>query len=394
MLSTTKHKDNKHFCMHCLQNGTTKEVLSNHKKQFLLIHGCQAVNYESETIKFINHNKQIPIPFKVYADTECFFKRTNSYEGEYTMKYQEHFPNSISTKLVCIDDRFNLPFIVFKGRNCVNEFIAWVLKKYKWTKQITKQYFNKGLIMTNEEICNNSNICHIYKEELNTDKVRDHCRVTVKFIGVSHNKCNLNLRLPKKLPNIVHNLQGYEGHLIVKELNNFELDLDVNPKGIDNYISIIVNRHITFIDSLQFLKASLKTLTSNLEDNDFKYLMSEFSSDKLEILKRKDAYPYEWVDSYEKFNYPQLPPKKCFYSSLKNSKSDKSYGHISNEQYLHLQNVWNAFNFNTFENFQSLLKERCNIILADVFEISTFLNFYELDPCFILVHLVYHWTLC
>ena len=42
-------------------------------------------------------------------------------------------------------------------------------KKYKWTKQITKQYLNKILIMTNEdeEIYNNSNICHICKEELN-----------------------------------------------------------------------------------------------------------------------------------------------------------------------------------------------------------------------------------
>ena len=77
-------------------------------------------------------------------------------------------------------------------------------------------------------------------------------------------------------------------------------------------MSIIVNRNITFIDSLQFIKASLDTLTSNLEDNDFKYLMSEFPSDKLEILKRKDTYPYEWVDSYEKFNYPQLPPKNVF----------------------------------------------------------------------------------
>ena len=136
-----------------------------------------------------------------------------------------------------------------------------------------------------------------------------------------------------------------------KELNNFDVTIDVIPKTIEKYVSIIVNRSITFINSLQFIKASLDTLTSNLEDNDFKYLMSEFPSDKLEILKRKDAYPYEWVDSYEKFNYPQLPPKKCFYSSLKDSKSDKSYGHISNEQYLHLQNVWNAFNFNTFEAF-------------------------------------------
>ena len=45
-------------------------------------------------------------------------------------------------------DRFTLPVIIFKRKNCVNEFITWVLKKYKWTKQITKQYFNKRLITT------------------------------------------------------------------------------------------------------------------------------------------------------------------------------------------------------------------------------------------------------
>ena len=69
-------------------------------------------------------------------------------------------------------------------------------------------------------------------------------------------------------------------------------------------------RHITFIDSLQFYKVSQDTLASNLNNEDFKHLTSEFGIDKLEILKRKDAYPYEWVDSYEKFNYPQLPSKE------------------------------------------------------------------------------------
>ena len=199
MFSKTKHKDKKHFCMSCLQNFSTKEILNNHRKRCLLINGCQAVNYESGIIKFTNYNKQIPILFKIYADTECFLKRTNSYEGKYTIKYQEHFPNSIGAKLVCIDDRFTLPVFISKRKNCVNEFIAWVLKKYKWTKQITKQYFNKRLIMANEdeEIYNNSNICHICKEELNTDKVRDHCHITGKFRGVSHNKCDLNLRLQK-----------------------------------------------------------------------------------------------------------------------------------------------------------------------------------------------------
>ena len=78
-------------------------------------------------------------------------------------------------------------------------------------------------------------------------------------------------------------------------------------------MSIIVNRDINFIDSLQFCNGSLDTLASNLEDKDFKHLPSEFGIDKLEILKRKDAHPYEWVDSYEKFKHPSLPEKKHFY---------------------------------------------------------------------------------
>ena len=96
-------------------------------------------------------------------------------------------------------------------------------------------------------------------------------------------------------------------------------------------MSIIVNRCITFIYLYQFYNSSLDTLASNLEDNNFKHLTSEFGIDKLEILKRKDAYPYEWVDSYEKIKHPSLPEKKYLYSSLKDGKLDRSNGHISDE---------------------------------------------------------------
>ena len=84
-----------------------------------------------------------------------------------------------------------------------------------------------------EEIYNNSHICWICKKELNMDKVRDHCHVTGRSRGTVHNKCNINLRLPRKLPIIFHNLQGYHGHIIFKELNNFNVDIDVIPKDID-----------------------------------------------------------------------------------------------------------------------------------------------------------------
>ena len=214
------------------------------------------------------------------------------------------------------------------------------------------------------------------------DKVRDHCHVTGKFRGAAHNKCNLKL-IPRKLPIIFHNLQGYDGHIIFKELNNFDVDISVIPKGIDKYMSIIVNRHITFIDSLQFYNGSLDTLASNLNNEDFKHLTSEFGIDKLEILKRKDAYPYEWVDSYETFKHPSLLEKKYFYSSLKDGKRDRSNGHISDEQYQHLQNVWNIFNFNTFEDFHNHYLKKDVLLLADVFEkfIFTCLKYYDLDPC-------------
>ena len=92
---------------------------------------------------------------------------------------------------------------------------------------------------------------------------------------------HINLRLPKKLPIIFHDLQGYDGHIILKELNNFDVDIDVIPKGIDKYMSIIVNRHITFVDSLQSYNASLDTFASNLNNEDLKNLTSEFAIDKL-----------------------------------------------------------------------------------------------------------------
>ena len=100
-------------------------------------------------------------------------------------------------------------------------------------------------------------------------------------------------------------------------------------------------------------------------------------------MRRKEAHPYEWVDSYEKWKHPSLPERKCFYSSLRDGKRDDNHGHISNEQYLHLQNVWDIFNFNTFEDFHDHHLKKHVLLLADVFQkfISTCLKYYGLDHC-------------
>ena len=72
-----------------------------------------------------------------------------------------------------------------------------------------------------------------------------------------------------------------------------------------------------------------------------------------------------------------------FYSSLRDGQRDNNDEHICDEQYLHLQNVWDTFNFNTFEDFHDHYLKKDVLLLADVFEkfISTCLKYYGLDPC-------------
>ena len=94
----TKNVHKKHFCMSCLQNFTTKEILNSHRERCLLINSAQAVKYETGTTKLKKFNKQMPIPFKVYADSECLLKRVNVNKGGYTKLYQKHIPNSIAAK--------------------------------------------------------------------------------------------------------------------------------------------------------------------------------------------------------------------------------------------------------------------------------------------------------
>ena len=88
-----------------------------------------------------------------------------------------------------------------------------------------------------------------------------------------------------------------------------DIDIQVIPKSSEIYMSIFINKNIVFLDSLQFCKVSLDDLAADLEDQDYKHVMSEFQSDQLELLRKKDSYPYERVDSYRKFIYARLPPE-------------------------------------------------------------------------------------
>ena len=77
-------------------------------------------------------------------------------------------------------------------------------------------------------------------------------------------------------------------------------------------MAFFLNKTLVFIDSMQFMNSSLDKLVKNLSDEEFEYLTEEFGSENLELLKQKSAYPYEYTNSFERFNEEKLPAKNIF----------------------------------------------------------------------------------
>ena len=78
MYQQTKHKERKHFCMHCLQCFSSERVLNNHKENCIIINGKQAIKMPEKgdnILKYNNYHKQQPIPFVIYADFEAITEK-------------------------------------------------------------------------------------------------------------------------------------------------------------------------------------------------------------------------------------------------------------------------------------------------------------------------------
>ena len=181
MFNKTKHKGKKYFIKSFLQCFSSDKVLIRHKEDCLLINGKQNVKLEKGFISFVNYSKQIPVPFKIYADFECILKSCDvGIDNKclsYTKKYQDHVPCSFAYKFVCVDDKYSKDLALYRGKNAVFKFIEMILKEYGYCRKVMKKYFCKNLVMAaeqNEEF-ERSNICWICGNLIDFDqKGRDH----------------------------------------------------------------------------------------------------------------------------------------------------------------------------------------------------------------------------
>ena len=113
-------------------------------------------------------------------------------------------------------------------------------------------------------------------------------------------------------------------------------------------MAFTINKNLDFIDSKQFMNSSLEKLAKILSDNDFKYLSEVFSPEQIKLVTQKRVYPYEWMDSFERFFEDKLPDKKHFYKSLKNK-------HISEKDYLQAVKIWNNFKMKNMGDYHDLM---------------------------------------
>ena len=412
------HKGKRHVCLNCFNSFNILESLNKHK-EYCYKNKCVKTNMPPQNTylrfnKFLHSEKA---PFAVYADFESLIKPLDNCNPDpnksYTKKYQKHEPISFSYYILCSIDGVYKPVLRKytqtkpEDANAMDIFIKWLEEDVKDIANIEP----KEMIFTEEDIkhFNKASDCWICGEKLENDRVRDHCHFTGRYRGPAHNKCNLKYRKPKNISVFFHNLSGYDSHLFIKKIG-CSINKNENIKCIatneEKYISftktIVTGQYtnkkgkvkdktfdIVFKDSLKFMSSSLEALVNNLPKEDFKNLLNYFTPKQTELLKQKGFYPYEYMDSEEKFNDTKLPPREAFYSKL----SGKG---ITEKDYEHAGNVWISFKMKTFKEYHELYNITDVLLLADVFENfrDLCLKIYGLDPVYYFTAPQLAWDAC
>ena len=310
--------------------------------------------------------KSLKHPFIIYADLECLLLKMNTCNNNYNMSYTTakvlHKPSGYSLRTACSFDKSENKQTYYRGKDCMKNFCD-DLKEH--VTRITNYKMKPMDPLTEEEkeSYKNQELCHIWDKEFCTDnnkemrKVRDHCHYAGKYRGAAHSKCNLIYKIVKEIPVLFHNGSVYDYHFIIKYLaREFKGDSGCLGGNTEKYISFTVpfkkvindkeiKYRIRISDSCRFMQDSLSNLADNLSELKINkigsdvlikrfyntYQLSDNDINKFKLLLRKGVYPYEYMDSWKRFNEAGLPSKDKFYSILNlEDILDDDYAHAIN----------------------------------------------------------------
>ena len=166
---------------------------------------------------------------------------------------------------------------------------------------------------------------------------------------------------------IAKNTEDYIPFSIKVEVNKY-IDKDGN-EGIKEM-------ELRFIDSIKFMSSSLDSLVNNLPKGGHQFFGFEnYNGHQCKLLIQKGIYPYEYMDSWDRFKETSLPSINRFYSNLKMSG-------VSDTDYEHTCSVWREFGIKNMGEYHDVYLRTDVILLANVFESfrRVCLENYGLDP--------------
>ena len=377
--SLTGHNGRAYYCENCLHGFTRQDLLDDHST-LCYQQKVQSIQLpkEGEVLQFEGMAKQLRVPFVIYADFECYTTKLDTCmqnpQASNTTRYQRHDVSGFAYMVVCTAEEHTMKPVVYRGPNVIKTFYDKILAENTRIQAILNN--PKPMIVTPQQQreFDEAQDCYICGEPLGVDRVRDHDHLTGNYRGAAHKACNINYRWgytgrgksrQYTVPVVFHNLRGYDGHLLMEALGRHkERQLQCIPNNTERYISFSL-ANMRFIDSLQFLSASLDHLVSNLTaegKGKFKHLLANISdSAQQDALLRKGVYPYDFMDAPSKMQEQELPSPDSFYNQLNNEP-------ISAEDYAHAQNVWQLFGCSTMGDYHDIYLQSDVLLLADVFE--------------------------
>ena len=307
-----------HYCIYCLQGFTSHRVLEKHQI-YCKEHGAQQVELPKEEDKWLFYKdvrKQLKVPYIIYADFESFqipiSGCQNDPDSSFTEKSTHHVPSSFAYKVVGPNHELPKKPVVYRGPDVAEKFVDCMLQEMEEIESVFKHV--EPMVMTKDDwrLFHKASRCHICGKDLGADKVRDHDHITGRFHGAAHNECNLNYKFTGKIPVVFHNLRGYDSHLIMSAIGKDDKKITCIPNNMEKYVSFSLGC-MDFIDSFQFMSASLEKLICNLSkegQDKFPHMSTHFGVDNIGLLLRKQVYPYDYFDGPEKFAETTLPPKE------------------------------------------------------------------------------------
>ncbi|XP_044741961.1 uncharacterized protein LOC123302932 [Chrysoperla carnea] len=393
LVSSQLNKDShkKYFCERCLHYFYSEEKLNAHYEICKQVNDCviRMPKTGENILKFKNFKNKQKTPFIIYSDIESVLEPINSHN-----KYQKHIPAVVGYYFKCAYDDSLSNYRSYRGMDCMD----WFTKELKRLSEEVEtillcSYEMDPLTTIEEEDFQKSSHCHICNKPFvdGEKKICDHFHLMSKsggyrngtnYRGPAHDYCNINYQDSHVVPVVFHNMSNYDGILIVEDVaTKIGGRVELLPVTKEKYISFSKNIEdssikFRFIDSYRFLASSLDKLASYLSEfPNMKKRFSKVSENQFQLLKNKGVMPYDFIDSFDKFNYTQLPNIEAFYNRLEEKQ-------CSRQMYHHAQNVWSAFNCSNLGDYVDLYMETDIMLLTDIFETfrATCLSTYNLDP--------------